>query len=309
MTKGLFIKVLSFLRKIYLPLAILFITYIATINFPEITEVISHVNIIDISTYVQVLLLIFCSYSFRTLRWLLYIKKIETASSRLHHSIIYLSGFAFTASPGKSGELMRATHLSRLHVKFNYTLACFLSERFLDVIIVLSLSAYAIVIITDNSIFLFLPLILLALLFSLNPLLSMQWISQYTKKVELITDSLPLWKVNVTFRSTILTVIAWSAQGVVLYLFLAALGEDISLLTAVSIYCLSLLIGAVSLIPGGLGATELGMSWLLTQAGIPSDMALIAALLTRTLTLWPAMLIGLICSGLLLKQQQKLPTH
>jgi uncharacterized protein (TIRG00374 family) len=100
----------------------------------------------------------------------------------------------------------------------------------------------------------------------------------------------------------IYTVIAWSAQGVVLYFFLVALGEDIALHTAVSIYCLSLLIGAASLIPGGLGATELGMSWLLTQVGISPDMALIAALFTRALTLWPAMSIGVMCSGLLLKQ-------
>jgi uncharacterized protein (TIRG00374 family) len=102
--------------------------------------------------------------------------------------------------------------------------------------------------------------------------------------------------------SIIFTTIAWTAQGVVLYLFLDSLGEDITLLIAVSIYCLSLLIGAASLIPGGLGATELGMSWLLTQLGIPLDIALIAALFTRTLTLWPAMLTGVICSGLLLKR-------
>lgn len=55
------------------------------------------------------------------------------------------------------------------------------------------------------------------------------------------------------------------------------------------------------MIPGGLGVTELGMSWLLTQIGIFPDIALIAALFTRTFTLWPAMCLGIICSAALSK--------
>jgi len=296
MRKILPLKILSFLRQAYLSLAILFVIYIAVSHYPELSKVMHYVNIIDISTFLHVIVLAFISYFFRSMRWLLYIRKEEKKANNLHHTIIYLSGFAFTASPGKSGELMRSTHLNHLHIPFSYTLACFLSERLLDVIIVLNLGIYAIVIITDNSLFFLLSLMLLALPFSFNSLLSKRWIVKYTQKIKLISHTLPLWEVNITFISMIFTVIAWSAQGAILYLFLVAIGEDITLLSAISIYSLSLLIGAASMIPGGLGVTELGMSWLLTQIGIFPDIALIAALFTRIFTLWPAMCIGIICS-------------
>jgi uncharacterized protein (TIRG00374 family) len=65
---------------------------------------------------------------------------------------------------------------------------------------------------------------------------------------------------------------------------------------AISIYFLSLLIGAASLIPGGIDVTELGMIWLLTQIGVNNEIAFSATLLARMLTLWPAMAIGVISS-------------
>ena len=82
------------------------------------------------------------SYAFRSIRWLGYLRLVEIQASTVLHIQIYLSGFAFTASPGKTGELMRATHLSHLGVPFKYNLCSFISERLLDVIIVLLLGAY-----------------------------------------------------------------------------------------------------------------------------------------------------------------------
>lgn len=74
---------------------------------------------------------------------------------------------------------------------------------------------------------------------------------------------------------------------------------------AVSIYCLSLLMGAASLLPSGIGVTEVGMIWLLTQVGIDSDIAIITSLISRMLTLWPAMLIGLACAYTLKNQKYR----
>lgn len=77
---------------------------------------------------------------------------------------------------------------------------------------------------------------------------------------------------------------------------LVNLDVKISLIMAVSIYSLSLLVGAASMLPGGIGATEIGMSWLLIQAGVESDVAIISSIISRLLTLLPAMLTGLICA-------------
>lgn len=303
MAEKLFLKILNLLRKTYLLLAILCVIYIASINLPEISEAIHYANTIDLKTYISVLVLSFFSYFFRSVRWLVYIRKIEHKEASYHHTLIYLSGFAFTVSPGKSGELMRGTHLNRLGIPFSYTFASFVSERLLDVIIVSSIGVYSIVIITENNLYGLIAPALLTIPFLFKPLLSTSWFLEFIKKKNnihsLIIYSQSLWQPRVTLITIALSIMAWCAQGMALFLFITSLGCDISLLKAVSIYCLSLLIGAASLIPGGLGATEIGMVWLLTQVGISPEIALIAAMFTRTLTLWPAMFTGIVCSAML----------
>jgi glycosyltransferase 2 family protein len=57
---------------------------------------------------------------------------------------------------------------------------------------------------------------------------------------------------------------------------------------------LGILAGALSFIPGGLGATEAAIALLLIQVGVSTPDALIASLICRGLTLWLAVGIGLV---------------
>ncbi|MEE7546167.1 flippase-like domain-containing protein, partial [Xanthomonas sp. Kuri4-1] len=58
-------------------------------------------------------------------------------------ALAYLSGFAFTASPGKAGELLRIRYYARMQVPASRTLAAFLFERALDLVVVTALGAGA----------------------------------------------------------------------------------------------------------------------------------------------------------------------
>jgi len=237
------------------------------------------------------------------MRWLAYLRLIEKKASSALHTLIYLSGFSFTASPGKVGELMRGSYLSDLGVPFKYTFCSFLSERLLDVIVVMMLGSYFLILHFSNK------FILLFLLMTILPLIAalafklLTRIINTEKIITLITILSSLWQIKLAIQSTVFTLVAWISQGFILYLILNELGVHISIPIAVSLYCLSLLIGAASLIPAGIGATELGMAWLLTQVGVDNDIALSSSLLTRMLTLWPAITIGVISSFLLRKQR------
>ncbi|MFM8355268.1 MAG: flippase-like domain-containing protein, partial [Gammaproteobacteria bacterium] len=83
-----------------------------------------------------------------------------------------------------------------------------------------------------------------------------------------------------------LSLMAWMAQGVSLYLIVDALGYELTASTVVAIYCLSILAGAASFIPGGLGATEAAIVLLLSAAGVGQMDAITASLVSRSLTLW-----------------------
>jgi uncharacterized protein (TIRG00374 family) len=71
-----------------------------------------------------------------------------------------------------------------------------------------------------------------------------------------------------------------------------------SLSIAVFVLAFSTVIGAVSALPGGLGAAEASIAGMLVfLIGTPKDTAAAATLLIRFATLWFAVLLGLIIWG------------
>jgi uncharacterized protein (TIRG00374 family) len=91
-----------------------------------------------------------------------------------------------------------------------------------------------------------------------------------------------------------LSFMAWAAQGTSLYLIVEALGDDLPTVTVIGIYCASILAGAASFIPGGLGATEAAIVLLLFAAGVSQTDAITAAVISRGLTLWLAVGLGVV---------------
>jgi len=91
-----------------------------------------------------------------------------------------------------------------------------------------------------------------------------------------------------------LSLVAWMAQGVSLYLIVHVLGYELTASTVVAIYCLSILAGAASFIPGGLGATETAIVLLLSAVDVGQTDAITASLISRSLTLWLAIGIGVV---------------
>ncbi len=69
---------------------------------------------------------------------------------------------------------------------------------------------------------------------------------------------------------------------------------ETSPLLIIGIYNISILAGAISFIPGGIGATEAAISVLLISMGMDASLAVAASLVCRGMTLWLAVFIGLI---------------
>ena len=107
----------------------------------------------------------------------------------------------------------------------------------------------------------------------------------------------------VTIRPLVLTslisVPAWLCECIGFWLVLKAMGiSDLGLLHASGIYALAAVIGALSMLPGGLGATEITITGLLTAGGAPKAQAVASTLVIRAATLWYAVLVGIIFLGM-----------
>lgn len=93
--------------------------------------------------------------------------------------------------------------------------------------------------------------------------------------------------------------VSWSIQGFAFFFILHSLGFETSIAIAMGIYALSLLAGAASFIPGGIGSTELVMGLLLSASGADNAIAITAPLISRLSTLWFAVAVGFIATGIL----------
>ena len=90
-----------------------------------------------------------------------------------------------------------------------------------------------------------------------------------------------------------LGLLSWVSEGVALWVVLQGLGADVGLLLSLPIYAGSVIVGAVTTLPGGLVGTEGAMVTLLQQAGVARDAAAAGTLLVRVATLWFAVGVGL----------------
>lgn len=84
------------------------------------------------------------------------------------------------------------------------------------------------------------------------------------------------------------------------------MGHELSVVGAVGIYALSILAGAASFVPGGLGVTEGAMVLLLVATGMDLSTASTAALMVRGLTLWFAVGLGVVSMLMLIQKAMNL---
>ena len=81
------------------------------------------------------------SYLFRYLRWYWLLSRSGFSVEWRYGLIAYLAGFAFTATPGKVGELIRIRYFTKVGVPANISFGAFIYERTLDLIVVLFLAS------------------------------------------------------------------------------------------------------------------------------------------------------------------------
>ncbi|MEJ2389843.1 MAG: lysylphosphatidylglycerol synthase transmembrane domain-containing protein [Gammaproteobacteria bacterium] len=261
----------------------------------------------------------FVSYLLRFTRWQYYLRRAGWRLPMRLHLAYYLAGFALTTSPGKAGETIRSVLLRPHGIPYPTSLACFFSERLLDVVVVsllATLSTFAIL--RQHDLLVLVLVITLAVIPVIHsPLLRtlLQSLEQRLRPSRLrrllahLQDLLHNARNFLAWRPLYLGLflggLAWGLQGFAFYYLMHRLGLDLHLPLAMGIYAIGLLAGALSMIPGGIGATEAAMALLLAAAGASTEIAIIVPLINRLTTLWFAVALGLLASAWLSGHRQQ----
>lgn len=250
-------------------------------------------------TGLQAAALCLLNYGLRGLRWRLWMAHYGRHFGLLQGLRLYLAGYAFTPTPGNVGEAVRGLMLARQPLGARQSLAIFGAERLADLLCLLLLCLPALGWAWDQGLLqrapAWLPGLLaaglLAALLALGLLLRFRrallqrfgWLQQAWRCLRVR----PL----VWFA---LTLAAWAAQGVAVWLICRDMGVSLGLPTATGFYAVAMVAGALSALPAGLGGTEAVLTGLLVAHGAAAGNALGITVLTRLLTLWLAVAIGLL---------------
>lgn len=248
------------------------------------------------------------SYFLRYLRWRWLLQRAGNHVPWITGFLAYLSGFAFTATPGKVGELVRVRYFQPLGVARARVIAAFIYERSLDLIAVLLLATLAIeqtelFVFVLSFVLIFLSIVVVVaskphLLGKLSVYLRFRGLSRLSRLTYVLREGLSGCRMWMTILdsmvSLLLGLLAWSCITFSFVWLLAQLNIAIPIQSALAIYPLAMLAGAASMLPGGVGSTEITIVALLAIFSAPLELAALAAIAIRFSTLWLAVVCGIL---------------
>jgi uncharacterized membrane protein YbhN (UPF0104 family) len=210
-------------------------------------------------------------------------------------------------TPGKAGEVWKAWLLrDEAGVPVSRTTSVVGAERITDLLSLSLLAALGVVAYGRSPA----VLVAIAVVFALGIGL-LQWragclrllswaeslpvVGDHAEELETLYESAyALFRVRPLSVATLLGLVAWGLEGVALWLTLRGFGVESSLLVGLFVFALGSVVGAVSMLPGGLGAAEVSMTGVLLTFGIAEPVAAGATMVIRVGTLWYAAILGFV---------------
>lgn len=253
-----------------------------------------------------VALLSVLSYLIRYQRWRWLLARVGLGCPWGAGFVAYLAGFMLTASPGKVGELVRIRYFARYGVPGWAVMAAFVTERLADLLVVLVLS---LLVVSRGDILLLAGgfvgvLVLIVALGVSRAAVLTAWSRRLwpgrTRRLAVVLRvlgrSLTACRRWLTWTDVLvcllLGLLAWGSVSWAFVDLCAQLGIALPVRGALALYPLAILVGAASMIPGGLGSTEATLVVLLTGYGVDVALAALAAIGIRLGTLWLAVILG-----------------
>lgn len=261
------------------------------------------------------------NYALRILRWQRYLARLGHSLSLGFTALTYVAGFAFTLSPGKVGELVRARYYSRANVPLADVAGAFFMERIMDLVAMIALATLILNPVSRyrgavGSMAGLVVLVLLILLvgpwkqvltrMQMSTQLPHQFTNFFSGAANALVAARALLSPGMLVSGFGISLVAWGLEGLGLCA-LAGMFPNVALGVAAGtgIYAIAILVGAMSFLPAGLGTTEALMTALLTAQGFSLPEAIVVTIACRLVTLWLAVAMGWAAVALLRQRPQE----
>jgi uncharacterized membrane protein YbhN (UPF0104 family) len=232
--------------------------------------------------------------------------------------LIYLAGLSMSVTPGKIGEVLRSWLLHATDgVPFARTAPIVVADRLTDLVALVVLSLVGVsqfreylpvvlvtlALVAAGVVVLGTPRLCRGLLAALARLPGLGRLA--ARAGALVDSSAALLRLRRLAVLSALSVVGWGLECVGYWLILEGLlGVEASLVTCTFLWSTTTLIGALSFLPGGLGATEGSLAVLVQRlvVGVAEPAALATTLLIRACTLWYGEVVGGVALAVLVRR-------
>lgn len=302
----------SILRRMVPGLLLGIVVMVILTLLGDVREVGALLQTFDWRIFPLALLFTLFNYTLRFLKWQYYLHQVGVRGFAWRRSLqIFVAGFPLAVTPGKVGEVFKGIWLEQqtgLPVARGVSLI--VAERVSDGLAVLMLSVFGVIAHPQYwPAFIVIFGILLAgiVISQIRPLAL--GILGFTERLPLLGKAVPalrefyegsfvLFRPQAALVGVGLGTISWFGEGIGFYFILKGLGMPAGLETfsnAVFILAFSTVVGAVSALPGGLGASEASIAGMLVLVGGAAPaIASAATVIIRLATLWFGVTLGLI---------------
>jgi len=305
-------KTQSIIRRLIPGLIFGFLVFLVIILMGDLRQVATQVYEFRWKYYPLVLLLTLFNYVLRFFKWHYYLGLVGVEKFPLLRSAqLFLAGFPLAVTPGKVGEALKAVWLQKeTGVSTSRGISVVLAERISDGLGVLLLSTLGVIAYPQYwpaFAFVLGGLIILILVIQIRPAAlwlldlgtKLPFIKRFSEGLkEFYEGSYSLFRPKAILVAVSIGTISWLGEGIGMYLILVGLGVTSgwgTLSIAVFVLAFSTVIGAVTALPGGIGAAEASIAGMLSLLlALSRDTAAAATILIRFATLWFAVFLGLI---------------
>lgn len=318
-----------FLRRSLLGIAFAVLVYAGWVLYSGAAQLESTLSLINPWAVVFALACSAINYALRFWKWELCLSWLrvrqgdevhpEVKLSLSQSALVYLAGLSMSVTPGKVGEVLRSTLLRATHnVPFARTAPIVLADRLTDLIALVLLSALGLSLAPDTLPWLALTCALVGggvfilgsprRLHALLDFFSAKSPAPLARILEslrsMVDSSAELLRLSRLLVLTLISVAGWGLECIGYASILNGFPEvQAELLPAAFLWASTTLIGALSFLPGGLGATEYSLGLLAQKLipGVTAPIALASTLLIRGATLWFGEVVGAGCLAVLMR--------
>ncbi len=292
------------------------IFYVIFIAYSDFQEFSINISQFDFSYLPIILAFVFLGIMIKSLRQQLLYKQIEVFISFKTGILLFISGLSMEATPGGSGELIKSYYLKK---KFGYPLAktfpTVIMERLLDLAGIVGI-LLIVGVLLDNHNIIFLMLILLStlsLIFAsgkkkklFNFLLSIiEKIPVLKKQASSFSESYQVFgeltSGKIMTKTLGLSFLVWMTDAIMIYFIFIGFNLNFDIIFSTFSMYSSLLLGVLTMIPAGIGVTEVSFVEILRGEGVDTATSTSLVILFRLVTIWFLTVLGFCATRYFLK--------